>query len=338
MTRAPWVQAKPDRRGRSRRRLTTPRSAGASRTPRSCSPRQGDVLHARDGRGGRPRRRHHPRGRRRLRRPQPAARRPAAIAAGRFEAEIVRVPTRTRRGARHRRGPAPRDHARGARRAPPVVHGGSVVTAGNSSTLNDGASAIIVASGAAIERLRPHAPRTRHRRRLRRLRPEIMGIGPVPATEKALERSRPQLDDIGAVELNEAFATQSLASMRRLGLDPERQRRRRRDRPGASARFVGLAARRDAARPHGARGRRDTASPPCASASARAPRCIWSGSDAGRSDLHPAGFAEAPLLIERRDDRVVATSTGPRSATPSTRRRSTRCTPSAPSSRRARAS
>jgi len=53
------------------------------------------------------------------------------------------------------------------------------------------------------------------------LAPEIMGLGPVPATEKALQRAGLDIADIGAVELNEAFATQSLASMRRLGLDPE---------------------------------------------------------------------------------------------------------------------
>lgn len=48
-----------------------------------------------------------------------------------------------------------------------------------------------------------------------------MGLGPVPATDKALRRAGLQASDLGAVELNEAFATQSLASMRRLGLDPE---------------------------------------------------------------------------------------------------------------------
>ena len=53
------------------------------------------------------------------------------------------------------------------------------------------------------------------------LAPEIMGLGPVPATEKVLKRSGWSIGDIGAVELNEAFATQSLASMRRLGIDPE---------------------------------------------------------------------------------------------------------------------
>lgn len=145
----------------------------------------------------------------------------AAIAAGRFEAEIVGVPT-------HRgevfvdEGPRPETTLEVLAGLRPVVPGGSVVTAGNSSALNDGASAIFVASAAAVERygLTPRA-------RIvvgtsAGLAPEIMGLGPVPATEKALERSGLDLDDLGSVELNEAFATQSLASMRRLGLDPER--------------------------------------------------------------------------------------------------------------------
>jgi acetyl-CoA C-acetyltransferase len=103
----------------------------------------------------------------------------------------------------------------------PVVAGGSVVTAGNSSTLNDGASAIIVASEAAIERL-GLTPRARIIDGASAgCEPEIMGIGPVPATRKVLARTGLSVGDLGAVELNEAFATQSLATMRRLGLDPE---------------------------------------------------------------------------------------------------------------------
>jgi 3-oxoadipyl-CoA thiolase len=145
----------------------------------------------------------------------------AAIAAGRFEAEIVGVPT-------HRgevlvdEGPRPETTLEALAGLRPVVHGGSVVTAGNSSSLNDGASAILVASAAAVERL-GLTPRARVVVATSAgLAPEIMGLGPVPATEKALERAGIDLDDIGSVELNEAFATQSIASMRRLGLDPGR--------------------------------------------------------------------------------------------------------------------
>jgi acetyl-CoA C-acetyltransferase len=102
----------------------------------------------------------------------------------------------------------------------PVVAGGTVVTAGNSSPLNDGATALIVASEAAVERY-GLTPRARVIVGTSAgIAPEIMGLGPVPATEKALQRSGLSLSDIGAIELNEAFATQSLAVIRRLGLDP----------------------------------------------------------------------------------------------------------------------
>jgi acetyl-CoA C-acetyltransferase len=145
----------------------------------------------------------------------------AAIAAGRFEAEIVGVQT-------HKgevlvdEGPRPESTMEALAKLRPVVHGGSVVTAGNSSALNDGASAILVASAAAVERY-GLTPRARVVVGTSAgLAPEIMGLGPVPATEKALERSGIDLDAIGSVELNEAFATQSIACIRRLGLDDGR--------------------------------------------------------------------------------------------------------------------
>jgi acetyl-CoA acetyltransferase family protein len=103
----------------------------------------------------------------------------------------------------------------------PVVKGGSVVTAGNASSLNDGASAIVVASEAAIERF-GLTPRARILDGASAgVAPEIMGIGPVPATRKVLERQGVSVADLGAVELNEAFASQSLAVMRELKLDGE---------------------------------------------------------------------------------------------------------------------
>jgi 3-oxoadipyl-CoA thiolase len=148
----------------------------------------------------------------------------AAIAAGNFAEEIVPVTVKSRKGDtvvdtdEGPRAGTTMDVLAGLR---PVVAGGSIVTAGNSSTLNDGASAIIVASEAAIERL-GLTPRARILDAASAgCEPEIMGIGPVPATEKVLKRSGLSVGDLGAVELNEAFATQSLASMRRLGLDPE---------------------------------------------------------------------------------------------------------------------
>ncbi|KAA6436228.1 acetyl-CoA C-acyltransferase [Agrococcus sediminis] len=142
----------------------------------------------------------------------------AAIDAGRFAGEIVAVPTRAG-DVTVDEGPRRETTMDALARLRPVVAGGSVVTAGNASSLNDGASAIVVASEAAVARL-GLAPRARIVGGASAgIAPEIMGLGPVPATEKLLARTGVAIDQIGAVELNEAFATQSLASMRRLGLD-----------------------------------------------------------------------------------------------------------------------
>ncbi len=152
---------------------------------------------------------------------RPQQRAAAAIAAGLFEAEIVGVATRAG-VVLVDEGPRPETTLEALAGLRAVVAGGSVVTAGNSSSLNDGASAIVVASGAAVERY-GLVPRARIVVGTSAgLAPEIMGLGPVPATEKALERSGIDLDEIGSIELNEAFATQSIACVRRLGLDEAR--------------------------------------------------------------------------------------------------------------------
>ena len=145
----------------------------------------------------------------------------AAIDAGHFADEIVAVPT-AKGDVTVDETPRRDTTLEVLATLKPVVAGGSVVTAGNSSPLNDGASAIVVASEAAVERY-GLTPRARIVTGTSAgIAPEIMGLGPVPATEKALGRSGLSLDEIGAVELNEAFATQSLAVIRRLGLDPAR--------------------------------------------------------------------------------------------------------------------
>jgi 3-oxoadipyl-CoA thiolase len=148
----------------------------------------------------------------------------AAIDAGRFDAEIVGVPTRAGTVLVDE-GPRRDTSAEILAGLRPVVAGGSVVTAGNSSSLNDGASAIVVASGEAVERYGLRASGRVVVGASAGVAPEIMGIGPVPATRKALARSGLTVGDVGAVELNEAFATQSLAVMRALGLDAERTNR-----------------------------------------------------------------------------------------------------------------
>jgi acetyl-CoA C-acetyltransferase len=145
----------------------------------------------------------------------------AAIAAGRFAPEIVGVPAATGE-VQVDEGPRPETSLEALARLRPVVAGGQVVTAGNSSALNDGASAIVVASAEAVTRY-GLVPRARIVVGTSAgLAPEVMGLGPVPATQKALRRAGLAIDDVGAIELNEAFATQSIACIRRLGLDESR--------------------------------------------------------------------------------------------------------------------
>jgi acetyl-CoA C-acetyltransferase len=142
----------------------------------------------------------------------------AAMDAGRFDQEIVDVETAAG-SVRQDEGPRRDTTAEALARLRPVVAGGTVVTAGNSSSLNDGASAIVVASAEAVERY-GLVPRARVIVGTSvGVAPEVMGIGPVPATRKALERSGLTVADLGSIELNEAFATQSLAVIRELGMD-----------------------------------------------------------------------------------------------------------------------
>ncbi|MCQ9165067.1 acetyl-CoA C-acyltransferase [Arthrobacter sp. STN4] len=145
-----------------------------------------------------------------------------AIAAGHFRDEIVPVTVHGRKGdtvVDTDEGPRPGTTAEVLAGLRPVVKGGSVVTAGNASTLNDGASAVIVASERAIQRY-GLAPRARIvDGAAAGLAPEIMGMGPVAASRKVLGRQGASVSQLAAVELNEAFASQSLACMRELGLD-----------------------------------------------------------------------------------------------------------------------
>jgi len=104
----------------------------------------------------------------------------------------------------------------------PVFKEGGTVTAGNSSSMNDGAAALLLATGEWVER--------EGRRPLARVvasavagvHPDVMGMGPVPATRKALARAGIGIEDLDLVELNEAFAAQSVACIRELGFDPEK--------------------------------------------------------------------------------------------------------------------
>jgi acetyl-CoA acetyltransferase family protein len=107
-------------------------------------------------------------------------------------------------------------------RLPSVFKDGGTVTAGNSSPMNDGAAALILATEAGIaeHNLRPMARIVASA--AAGVHPDVMGIGPVPASEKALARAGLTVGDLDLVELNEAFAAQSVACMRLLELDPDK--------------------------------------------------------------------------------------------------------------------
>jgi 3-oxoadipyl-CoA thiolase len=147
---------------------------------------------------------------------------------GAYESQMVPVEVRDRKGNLERvckdEGPRADTSLEALAKLKPVFREGGTVTAGNSSGLNDGAAALLLASRAYVEAhgLRPMA-------RVRSIavagvEPRIMGIGPVPATQKALLRAGLSLGDLGLIELNEAFAAQSLAVLREWGMDPEDER------------------------------------------------------------------------------------------------------------------
>jgi acetyl-CoA acyltransferase len=148
----------------------------------------------------------------------------AAIDAGRFADELVPVGVPGRRGTMivdvdevPRRDSTLEDLAR---LRPAFVRDGTV-TAGNSSTLNDGAGAVLLTSRSYAE-AHGLTPLARVRSAATAgVPPRIMGIGPVPASAKALERAGLAMDDMGLVEVNEAFAAQVLAVLRSWGMDPE---------------------------------------------------------------------------------------------------------------------
>ena len=96
------------------------------------------------------------------------------------------------------------------------------VTAGNSSGINDGAAAMLIASETAVERYGLHPIAKVVSMAVAGVDPAVMGIGPVPATIKALSRARLTVNDLDLIELNEAFASQSIACIHELGLDLEK--------------------------------------------------------------------------------------------------------------------
>jgi len=145
-----------------------------------------------------------------------------ALASGRFDDEIVPVPIKVKKDFvdfkvdEFPRATTPEALA-GLK--PAFKPDGGRVTAGNSSGINDGAAAIIVASGEAVEKfgLKPIAKLVSWGQG--GVDPAIMGIGPVPASKQALERAGLTIDDMDLIEANEAFAAQSIAVARDLNFD-----------------------------------------------------------------------------------------------------------------------
>jgi 3-oxoadipyl-CoA thiolase len=140
-----------------------------------------------------------------------------AAAAGRFDDELLAVD-----GVERDEHPRPDTSAEKLAQLSPAFREDGSVTAGNSSGINDGAAALVIASeeraaALAVEPLGAFVGNA-----VAGVDPRVMGIGPVPAVRKLFERRGIEVGDIDLVELNEAFASQSLVVIRELGLDPER--------------------------------------------------------------------------------------------------------------------
>jgi acetyl-CoA C-acetyltransferase len=141
----------------------------------------------------------------------------AAADAGRFDDELVPVGDVTR--DEH---PRPDTSAAKLAALKPAFREAGSVTAGNSSGLNDGAAAVVIASEEKARELGIEPLGSFVGSAVAGVAPRVMGIGPVPAVRKLLERTGVGVDELDLVELNEAFASQSLAVVRELGLDEEK--------------------------------------------------------------------------------------------------------------------
>ena len=150
----------------------------------------------------------------------------AAAEAGIFAAEIV--PIEAPKGRRETvlveadEGPRPDADPEQMAALPPAFREGGTVTAGNSSTLNDGAACLLVASEAGVEKLGAQPLARVLATGVAGVDPAYMGIGPAVAVPRALAAAGLELDQIDLIELNEAFASQALACSRELGIDEER--------------------------------------------------------------------------------------------------------------------
>jgi 3-oxoadipyl-CoA thiolase len=151
------------------------------------------------------------------------ARAKAAMQRGAFSDEIV--PVEVRRGKdvtqistdEH---PRPDTTLESLAKLKPAFKAGGTVTAGNSSGINDGAAAVLLCEASTAQRLGLKPMARIVASGVAGVHPDVMGLGPIPASRKALERANMNMRDIDLVEINEAFAAQSLACLRDLEIDP----------------------------------------------------------------------------------------------------------------------
>jgi 3-oxoadipyl-CoA thiolase len=141
----------------------------------------------------------------------------AAVDAGRFDDELVPVGDVTR--DEH---PRPDTSLEKLAALKPAFREGGTVTAGNSSGINDGAAALVIASAEKAHELSAEPLGRFVASAVAGVDPRFMGIGPIPAVRKLLARASVEAGDLDLVELNEAFASQSLEVIRELGLDPDK--------------------------------------------------------------------------------------------------------------------
>jgi len=142
----------------------------------------------------------------------------AAVAAGRFDQEITPVSVPKKGEVNRDEHPRPDATREALAQLRPVTSAAGTVTAGNASGINDGAVALLLASESAAAR---HGLTPRARivgSAVAGVAPRVMGLGPIPAVRKLLDRTGLRLDQMDVVELNEAFAAQALAVLRNLGL------------------------------------------------------------------------------------------------------------------------
>jgi 3-oxoadipyl-CoA thiolase len=149
----------------------------------------------------------------------------AAIESGKFAEEIVPVPVPQRKGdpilVSRDEHPRADTSMEVLGKLSPAFRKGGTVTAGNSSGINDGAAAVLLMSDRKVKELGIKPLARVVAAAAAGVEPRVMGLGPISSTRKALTRAGLSLDQIGLIELNEAFAVQSLAVMKELGFRPE---------------------------------------------------------------------------------------------------------------------